>query len=119
MLPGAAQQMPTNTNDGLTYGFYPVEKLIVEIKSTRSPPKASITILLTVNPGAADVKELIIYAPPGFDFPLDCGENCVPGFTRGLDRLMKIVLRIGGGPLRSLGGGPSGGPPRCICGFIL
>ena len=53
------------------------------------------------------------------DFVVHVGGEDVDLFSRGLDRLMKIVPRIGGGPLSPQGEAPKGGPPRRISGFIL
>ncbi|CAE8635602.1 unnamed protein product, partial [Polarella glacialis] len=81
---GSAQ--PTNTNDGAQVGFSPVEMMTLGIEALRSPPRAIVTVTLTINPGVAIVRELIVIAPPGFAFDEragGCGDMCMPGQALG------------------------------------
>lgn len=71
---------PTNTNDGATIDFGPVKWLTINVRSDRSPPGARIIVYLNVKRNNAVIRELVVFAPPGFDFPASgCGEMCQPG----------------------------------------
>jgi len=75
---------PTNTNDGITTGFRPVEQLGLTVSTPRSPPRAIIKVTLNVDPRSAVVLELLIIAPPAFVFPpTGCGKMCQAGQALG------------------------------------
>eukprot|EP00931_Biecheleriopsis_adriatica_P114614 TRINITY_DN90538_c0_g1_i1.p1 TRINITY_DN90538_c0_g1~~TRINITY_DN90538_c0_g1_i1.p1 ORF type:complete len:3212 (+),score=723.49 TRINITY_DN90538_c0_g1_i1:26-9637(+) len=74
--------LPSNTNDGETDGFSPVEQMMLGVEAVRSPPKAIVDVVLNIDPGSAIVRELIIIAPPSFLFDESaggCGDMCMPG----------------------------------------
>jgi len=76
----------TNTNDGNSNGFNPVERFLLTVTVVRSPPKATIEIILDVDQGSSVIRELLIIAPPGFLFdsgPNGCGDMCMPGQALG------------------------------------
>jgi len=76
----------TNTNDGETQGFAPVQNFLLTVTVVRSPPKAIIEVKLDVDQGTAVIRELLIIAPPGFQFdegPDGCGDMCMPGQALG------------------------------------
>ncbi|CAD7947947.1 unnamed protein product [Amoebophrya sp. A25] len=70
--------LPSNTNDGDEGPFDPVYRLGIEmvIVGGRTPPGATITIKIKVISGNASVLQVVIIAPPTFDFMQDCGQNC-------------------------------------------
>eukprot|EP00392_Amoebophrya_sp_AT5.2_P003492 g3497.t1 len=70
--------LPSNTNDNEEGPFAPVYRIGLEITvlNDRRPPGAQITLLVKVMPGNASVRQVVIIAPPTFDFPQDCGLNC-------------------------------------------
>jgi hypothetical protein len=75
---------PTNTNDGITTGFKPVEWMELTVAHERSPPRAIIPVTLNVNARSAVVLELLIIAPPSFIFPPSgCGTMCQAGQALG------------------------------------
>lgn len=70
-------EYPTNTNDGTAGSFAPVEQFGLTISVPRAPPGAEIDVELSIDPGTAVVRELIIIAPPSFVFPsTGCGDMC-------------------------------------------
>jgi len=76
--------LPTNTNDGQQPGFNPVAAMSLQIAAQRTPPRALVEITLLVNPGSAEVNNIMLIAPPGFVFPdQNCGEICVPATALG------------------------------------
>jgi len=77
-------QYPTNTNDGVTTGFRPVEQMSLQIQAIRSPPRAIIDVTLNVDQRSAVVLELLVIAPPSFVFPpTGCGDMCQAGQALG------------------------------------
>ncbi|CAD7925075.1 unnamed protein product [Amoebophrya sp. A120] len=72
--------LPSNTNDGEEGPFDPVFRIGVTILvvNDRRPPLAVITLKVRVVSGNASVKQVVLIAPPTFDFPQDCGTNCEP-----------------------------------------
>lgn len=67
--------LPLNTNDGVTEGFRLVDKIDIYVRSSRSPPVAVIDAELVIDPKSATPDELIIIAPPGFNFTENCLVN--------------------------------------------
>jgi len=67
--------LPLNTNDGVTQGFRLVDKVDIYVRSSRSPPVAVIDAELVIDPKSATPDELIIIAPPGFNFTENCLVN--------------------------------------------
>jgi hypothetical protein len=99
---------PTNTNDGITTGFEPVEQmaLTVSTPNNRSPPRAIIKVILNVNPRSAVVLELLIIAPPAFIFPpTGCGTMCQAGQALGATmRRTATIASPTGEPLTNFNG---------------
>jgi hypothetical protein len=72
--------LPTNTNDGIEGGFFPVQQVPVRILIDKSPPRAMVDIVLEfIKVPFGDLRELIVVAPIGFKFPVNCGDLCFPG----------------------------------------
>ena len=42
----------------------------------RTPPQAHISVAFKIDPGSASVRQVIIIAPPDFEFPMNCGSMC-------------------------------------------
>jgi len=64
--------LPLNTNDALTKAFLLVEQLSVRVVAGRTPPMAEIDAEIIVKPKATRPTELIVVAPPQFNFTTDC-----------------------------------------------
>jgi hypothetical protein len=80
-----APPYPTNTNDGITTGFKPVQQMTLEVTTPRSPPHAVINVVLKIDPKSAIVLMLQIIAPPAFIFPsTGCGAMCQAGQALGV-----------------------------------
>jgi len=96
----------TNTNDGATQGFTPVERMALTVQTQRSPPMAIIEVTLNIDQGSAVIRELLIIAPPGFTFDeraAGCGDMCMPG--RSLEgRRTATIASPTGEPLTKLSG---------------
>jgi len=98
-------QYPTNTNDGMTSGFLPVEQMSLQVQVARSPPKAFIEVTLDVKPGTAPVKKLMVIAPPHFIFPPKCGDMCTAGQALGFTgRRTAAIASPSGQPLTTFTG---------------
>jgi hypothetical protein len=72
--------LPTNTNDNIEDGFNPVQQVDIDLLITKSPPQAQVDVQLvfrTIPEG--DLRELVVVAPIGFKFPVECGDLCFPG----------------------------------------
>lgn len=97
---------PTNTNDGETGGFSPVETMELIMKTLRSPPGARTDVELNVLQGTAVIRELLIIAPPAFIFPASgCGDMCRAGQALGsTGRRTATLAHPGGEPLTNLQG---------------
>jgi len=95
---------PTNTNDGLTPGFSPVEWMQFTATAAHRPPGAVIDVTLNINQGTAVVRDLTIIAPPRFVFPsTGCGDMCTPGQAFGQsNRRTAVIASPTGHPLLNL-----------------
>eukprot|EP00747_Dinoflagellata_sp_TGD_P114215 gnl/TRDRNA2_/TRDRNA2_171884_c2_seq2.p1 gnl/TRDRNA2_/TRDRNA2_171884_c2~~gnl/TRDRNA2_/TRDRNA2_171884_c2_seq2.p1 ORF type:complete len:1154 (-),score=217.53 gnl/TRDRNA2_/TRDRNA2_171884_c2_seq2:87-3071(-) len=65
-------ELPENTNDGLQEGFQLVHKVAFALTAGKSPPMANVIVELQVDPKGARPTELVLVAPPFFDFPDNC-----------------------------------------------
>ncbi|CAD7947927.1 unnamed protein product [Amoebophrya sp. A25] len=98
-------ELPSNTNDGQTPPFAPVYRLGFDIAvlNSRSPPQAEIEIALNIQPQGAQVKQVIIIGPEGFDFPMNCGNMCTKYNNVGVQNRRSIKLESPQGtPLTAL-----------------
>lgn len=97
----------TNTNDGLTASFSPVEMMQLSVLASngRAPPYAEVPVTLSVQQGSAVVRELVIVAPPSFIFPPQCSttNNCQAGQAlSSTGRRTALITSPTGEPLTSL-----------------
>ena len=102
----AEEKLPTNTNDGMfchsqatgvhsgAACFSPVATVGFEVlvKGNRRPPMATIELQIKVEPGQAAVRQVIIIGPPGFDFPNNCGDLCMPYNSVGVNNRKAIKI---------------------------
>jgi hypothetical protein len=85
---------PTNTNDGITEGFAPVEQMSLAVVTPRSPPMSVVKVHVNVNVGQAVVYKLLIIIPPAFMFPPSgCGSMCIPGEPLGATSRRTAVIQ--------------------------
>eukprot|EP00928_Gymnodinium_smaydae_P006180 TRINITY_DN12156_c0_g1_i2.p1 TRINITY_DN12156_c0_g1~~TRINITY_DN12156_c0_g1_i2.p1 ORF type:complete len:3246 (-),score=521.31 TRINITY_DN12156_c0_g1_i2:104-8719(-) len=100
------KKYPTNTNDGSTTSFNPVEQMGLTVETQRSPPRALINVVINVDPGSAVIRELLIIAPPAFIFPASgCGDMCQAGQALGsTGRRTATISSPTGEPLTKLSG---------------
>eukprot|EP00930_Biecheleria_cincta_P034639 TRINITY_DN23911_c0_g1_i1.p1 TRINITY_DN23911_c0_g1~~TRINITY_DN23911_c0_g1_i1.p1 ORF type:complete len:3207 (+),score=370.81 TRINITY_DN23911_c0_g1_i1:517-9621(+) len=89
--------LPSNTNDGKTEGFSPVEPMKVQVYAVRSPPRAVIDVFLKLDAGNAVIRQLTIIAPPSFTFDTSrgsCGDMCTVGRPLGSTSRMTATLAM-------------------------
>jgi hypothetical protein len=64
--------LPVNTNDKLTPGFLQVKQMPFLILAGKSPPMARIPVEVQIDPMGTKMNELIVVAPPLFNFTENC-----------------------------------------------
>jgi hypothetical protein len=71
--------LPVNTNDKLTKGFQLVKQIPFKILVAKSPPMARIPVEVSINPMGTQPTEVLVVAPPLFNFTDDCLVNAGTG----------------------------------------
>jgi len=64
-----------NTNDKLTEGFLQVKQIPFTIMAGKSPPMARVAVEVQVDPVGTMLNELVVVAPPLFNFTENCLER--------------------------------------------
>jgi len=91
----AAQESVTNTNDGETPAELPVETLGLALDATtEAPPGARRVVPLTITTSTAGLSSLVVIAPPGFEFPTNCGINCTVATSVGSGGRLSVRLGL-------------------------
>lgn len=72
-------ELPVNTNDKLTKGFQLVKQIPFRIMAGKSPPMARIPVEVSINPMGTMPTEVLVVAPPLFNFTEECLVNAGTG----------------------------------------
>jgi hypothetical protein len=65
-------ELPVNTNDGISREFPIVQEYSFQVSVPRAPPTSEIEVALFINPHYSKPTELVVVAPPTFNFTANC-----------------------------------------------